>query len=286
MRQIDWKAVKQRRKDAEVQMAMKGRKGGSKNSGAAADEPDSDDDLDMDAQLKKLFARKAKDKKTKPGIQIRLVNGQQVIDETSQRVDFHALANQDMDTLQEVEEDDITKRFNAQTFINMKRREPAERIPNREKWGNDSTNKFYECLSRYGTDFMIISNMFAGKSRRQIRAKFVKEERENPLRIQEALLGTEKRDWDLEHFKQETGLDDRDFKDPRKVDEELRKTRVLREAAIATARAQTAEHRRQKRLLGHLSSDDEEEDEEEVEQPVRPAVIIPEIIEISDNDED
>jgi transcription factor TFIIIB component B'' len=283
MRQIDWAAVKQRRKDEEFQMAMKGRKSTVKERAAA--EEDSDQDLDQEAQLQKLFAKTAKDKTTKSGIQIRLVNGQQVIDEQSQRVDFHALANQDLAELEEVEEDDITKRFNAQTYINMKRREPAERIPNREKWGDETTDKFYECLSRYGTDFMIISNMFPGKSRRQIRAKFVKEERENPTKIKEALLGTSRRNWDMEHFKQETGLQDTDFKNPREVEEELRKQRETREAEIEAARVQTAENKRQRRLIGALSSD-EDEDEPVAKPASKPLSRVTEVIEIIDDEEE
>jgi len=283
MRQVDWTAVKQRRKEEEVQMAMKGRKINPKDARAAAEEDDSDQNLDQEAQLKKLFAKTAKDKKTKSGIQIRLVNGQQVIDEQSQRVDFHALANQDLAGAEEVEDDDITKRFNAQTYINMKRREPAERIPNREKWGDETTEKFYDCLSRYGTDFMIISNMFPGKSRRQIRAKFVKEERENPTKIKEALLGLSRRNWDMEHFKQETGLQDTDFKDPREIEEELRKQRERREVEIEAARLAAAEDKRQRRLIGAYSSD---EDEQETIQLAKPPNRITEVIEIMDDDEE
>lgn len=263
MRLIDWGAVKARRKQEEIEMAM--RRGG--HAPRSDDEPDQNGEIDenaevdVDAELERLAA---KNKSKRKGIQIRVVNGEHVIDEQSQKVDRHAMANKDVEELEEYEDDDLTKRFNSQTYVNMKRRVPAERITNRDKWGDESTEKFYECLSKFGTDFMIISKMFPGRSRRHIRAKFVREERVNPSRVSEALVGRERGKWDIEIFKQETGLDESDFKDPKAVANELKARYEEREQQIEEQRRETAELKRQRRAAGDLRDSEEEDEDEDV----------------------
>ena len=100
--------------------------------------------------------------------------------------------------------------------------------------------------------------MFPGRSRRHIRSKFVKEEKLNPARLQEALVGGGRGKWDIEVFKQETGLNETDFRDPRVVEEELRVRKEQRVQEIEEQRRETAELKRQRRLAGDYSDEDEE----------------------------
>jgi transcription factor TFIIIB component B'' len=258
MRQIDWTAVKERRKGEEHDFALrKGRLRGASEDGQD-DEEDADEngELDVDAELARVMAR---NRSKRQGIQVRVVNGEHVIDEQSQKVDRHAIANEDMGALEEIEEDDLTKRFNSQTYVNMKRRDPAERVPSKDRWGEADTEKFYGCLSRFGTDFMVISKMFKDKSRRHIRAKFVREERLNPDRVQAALVGPDRGKWDLDLFLEEARRNGKDFNlvDPREVEEQLRVRKEEREREIEEKRQETAELKKQRNLAGDYSEEDE-----------------------------
>ena len=58
---------------------------------------------------------------------------------------------------------------------------------NPEKWSVEDTNLFYTALKEFGTDFSLIERLFPGRNRRQIKRKWLKEEKKNPVRIEEAL---------------------------------------------------------------------------------------------------
>ena len=52
-----------------------------------------------------------------------------------------------------------------------------------EKWFQEETEKFYNALQIFGTDFSIIAKLLPGRTRKQIKNKFNKEERGNPEKI-------------------------------------------------------------------------------------------------------
>lgn len=56
-----------------------------------------------------------------------------------------------------------------------------------ERWSAAEMALFYECLSQFGTDFTTISENFPGKTRKQVYAKFKKEEKANLRRVELAL---------------------------------------------------------------------------------------------------
>ena len=56
-----------------------------------------------------------------------------------------------------------------------------------ERWTNDETNRFYDGLQYWGTDFTLIAKMFPNRDRRQIKFKYKREERANPTRLNLAL---------------------------------------------------------------------------------------------------
>lgn len=110
-------------------------------------------------------------------MQVRVVNGQIVLDEETLQIDRRELAQED-GPREIVEENSLTRRVNAGTW--GKREKP-------ERWDTESTEKFYEGLGMFGTDFELISGLFPDRSRRQIKNKFNAEERRNPARVTNAL---------------------------------------------------------------------------------------------------
>jgi transcription factor TFIIIB component B'' len=268
MQSVNWAEVKKRQREKELELAMRRgpRRMAAEGLEAEPGATDDEDAGDIDAQL----ARAAASNRGR-GIRIRIVNGEHVVDEQSQTVDRRALAGADVGALEEVDEDDLTRRFTARTHQNLKRREPAERVPATDRWSEEDTTKFYECISRFGTDFLVVSKMFKGRSRRHIKAKFAREERQYPERVAAALVceRTDDMRWDLEVFRQAAGMEHEDFRDPEQVMEELRERKAERELLIEEARKETADLQRQKALAGELAavSDEEEEvvDEDVVE---------------------
>ena len=74
-------------------------------------------------------------------------------------------------------------------------------------WNDEETDRFYDALRMFGTDFFIISKMFAPKTRRQIKTKFVREERLDPTRVNDALMGKQTVPMDLNHYARQSGRD-------------------------------------------------------------------------------
>ena len=112
------------------------------------------------------------------GPRIRIVNGEMIIDESSLVVETPS-ALEDGD-LQRVEEGAL-RYVSAASF---RTRSTASRV----RWTDPMTNRFYEGLSYFGTDFGLISLLFPGMTRQQIKLKFNSEERANPSRVNASLL--------------------------------------------------------------------------------------------------
>ncbi|XP_051143247.1 uncharacterized protein LOC127259731 isoform X2 [Andrographis paniculata] len=83
---------------------------------------------------------------------------------------------------------DTTVYFNYQSHMD---RTPATR------WSKQETELFYEGLRQFGTDLSMIQQLFPERSRRQVKLKYKKEERQQPLRLREALSNRSK---DCSHF--------------------------------------------------------------------------------------
>jgi len=69
-----------------------------------------------------------------------------------------------------------------------------------EKWKRNDTEKFYKNLSIYGCNFALLAALFKGRSRKQLKNKFKKEERENPKLIKEALTKRQPMELDFDEF--------------------------------------------------------------------------------------
>ncbi|KAI5790109.1 hypothetical protein EDC01DRAFT_114330 [Geopyxis carbonaria] len=110
--------------------------------------------------------------------QMRIVDGQIVLDEESLRIDRHQRDAIEEETMEIVEENQNTRLVNSATWSKQERG---------EKWDAASTQRYYEALSMFGTDFEMIAKLFPGRSRRMMKNKFNCEERKHPQRITLAL---------------------------------------------------------------------------------------------------
>ncbi|OKL56833.1 hypothetical protein UA08_07937 [Talaromyces atroroseus] len=114
------------------------------------------------------------------GPRMRIVNGEIVIDNASLQLDQRAEAAREIGEMENIVESRLNRKINQATYG---KRTKAE------SWDEDLTDLFYRGLRMFGTDFSLISNMFPGRSRRQIKLKFNNEERRDPERIKQTLLG-------------------------------------------------------------------------------------------------
>ncbi|MCJ1406475.1 Transcription factor TFIIIB component B [Ptychographa xylographoides] len=116
-----------------------------------------------------------------PAPTIRVVNGQIVHDEGSRTIDRVAMANEARGNNEVVVVvDSLSHKVNSHTYGKK------GRLP---KWNEEMTDRFYDGLRMFGTDFEMIAKMFPEKTRRTIKLKFVKEEKLDKEKIKATLLG-------------------------------------------------------------------------------------------------
>ncbi|KAJ5719658.1 hypothetical protein N7493_007236 [Penicillium malachiteum] len=151
------------------------RKQKAQEAGTPADTPKKSDDKKKNSDEDRLDEGVAQ-----AGPVMRIVNGEIVLDATSLEVDRHADAQRDVDDMITVEENQLTRRVNQATYGKRSKT---------ETWDEENTDLFYRGLRMFGTDFQMISKLFPGRSRRQIKLKFNNEERKDPQRITATLLG-------------------------------------------------------------------------------------------------
>lgn len=156
-----------------------------------------------------------------------IVNGQIQIDEASLEIDRHAAAalERNAEQLDAVEETDMTRKINSATWL---KRDKSS------GWNEMLTERFYDGLRMFGTDFEMISKMFPGRTRHKIKLKFCKEEKINGDRIKATLLG-EKLAVDLPELEKMAGTE---FDDPEELEKDLEEDRIrLQEETAAEKQA-------------------------------------------------
>ncbi|EPS39272.1 hypothetical protein H072_6943 [Dactylellina haptotyla CBS 200.50] len=158
--------------------------------------------------------------------QMRIVNGQLVLDETSVQVDRRERDVGADGPLEVIEESNLTRRVNSATWS---KREKTER------WDDEETDRFYQALGMFGTDFEMMSKMFIGRSRRMLKNKFVVEERRNPRLITAALK--RKIPVNMDEYSR---LASREFGEVEEVETELRKIREEHEKGMEAAAAESS----------------------------------------------
>ncbi|KAL2815943.1 hypothetical protein BJX63DRAFT_430538 [Aspergillus granulosus] len=147
-------------------------------------------------------------KASQAGPVMRIVNGEIVLDHASLHVDRHADAEKNGGDLEDVIENSLTRKINQATYGKRSKT---------ESWDEEMTDLFYRGLRMFGTDFMVISKMFPGRSRRQIKLKFNNEERRDPHRIKETLLGP-REPIDISTY---SAMTNTIYDDPRVIQQEL-----------------------------------------------------------------
>ncbi|KAL7276938.1 hypothetical protein RUND412_000030 [Rhizina undulata] len=164
--------------------------------------------------------------------QVRLVDGQIIIDEESLQIDRHERDALDEDAFELVEENHNTRLVNSGTWG---KREKVE------KWDADATERFYTSLSMFGTDFELISRMYPGRSRRQLKNKYNLEERKHPERITAALRNRIPVD-----LKEYSEIASTEFPDPQDFADELQQLREAHEAEEQEAQGYAAQMERER----------------------------------------
>ncbi|KAJ8662976.1 hypothetical protein O0I10_001152 [Lichtheimia ornata] len=141
--------------------------------------------------------------------QVRLINGQIVLDTDSlvvDRANEHAVV--DTSAMEVVEETNMTRKLNSQTW--GKKSHTA-------RWTPYETMDFYNAIAQFGTDFTMVAHLLPGRTRNQVRNKFNREEKKHPERIKEVLY-RKRLPMDMETVKRSIGRDFEivpdDFHDP------------------------------------------------------------------------
>ena len=185
-----------------------------------------------------------------------LVNGEIEIDESSRFIDRHANAEaaREAEPLEIIEETDLTRRVNSHTW---------SKKDHTERWNEQSTERLYEGLRMFGTDFGMISKLFPGRTRGQIKRKFVKEEKLDKEKIKQTLLG-KRVPVDMEEFSKIT---DTVYMNPEDLEKDLEEDRrkleeeqaVEKEAMDEILRQRAAETAAEAAAVGNDSSAKENE---------------------------
>ena len=175
-----------------------------------------------DARLERLERERQEESVAQNVPNTIIVDGQIRIDEDSLQIDRHAAAaiERAAEQLEAVDESDLTRKVNAGSW--MKRDRSGG-------WNALLTERFYDGLRMFGTDFEMISKMFPGRTRHKIKLKFVKEEKVNYERIRATLLG-QPVPVDLPEYEKMAGTE---FDDPQELEREIEEDRKRLEEETA-----------------------------------------------------
>jgi transcription factor TFIIIB component B'' len=236
MRTIDWDAVKQRRREED-----------NKTVFSKAEQEKADRDLaEAGAQLAASQVEQGPRFRVNADGIVELVPDSGVIDREG---DADRLINEMVIT----EDQDITARLTTRSFMKNNKRFPNEfLLPGQgRRWNQELTKLFYDGLRSFGTDFQMISQMFPGFTRRSIKTKFTREERENPEGIREALQGRcEMNGSGWNKFLEKSNKTEASFADADEIKRQMAEEEAEFREKIAAAQAEAQERKRQRELAG------------------------------------
>ncbi|KAI9469730.1 MAG: hypothetical protein EXX96DRAFT_587227 [Benjaminiella poitrasii] len=166
---------------------------------------------EREAAKKKELAEKAKEEERRRreaerdvltessnAVQVRIVNGEIVLDTDTLVVERRQATEEfDGEPREVVEENSMSRKVNSQSY--GKRKQSS-------RWDALETELFYECLSQFGTDFEMISQVLPGRTRGQVRTKFNREERLNPMKVTDYLI-KKRKPLDIEKYKEMAGVE-------------------------------------------------------------------------------
>lgn len=174
----------------------------------------SQSDMDQKASIKRLMeVTESPTKINVPLLQIQ--NGQVVYSQESTQVNRHESTNDD---LERIEENPFENIVTSNTY--SKRKATLN-------WTPQETAELFKAISMWGTDFTLIAQLFPYRTRKQIKAKFVSEERRHPHLVEFALL--RKLPVDIQEYAGKTG---KDFKTLDEYNEELAQVRQKHEEEL------------------------------------------------------
>ena len=230
MRKIDWEAVKQRRREEDARHIT------TKEAQAAVD--------------KLLESGEVEQAPTGPRYHV--VDGRIELIQDSGTIDRERDADREIEMMTITEEDDLTTRITSRSFMKNNKRFPNEFVlPGQGKrWNAESTEMFYQGLRSFGTDFQMIAHMFPGMTRRSIKTKFTREERENPNIVRDCLRGKSELASHWDHFLAASQLEEESFADADAIKRELEEEEARMREQITEALKEKEERERQKKAAG------------------------------------
>ncbi|CDK24992.1 unnamed protein product [Kuraishia capsulata CBS 1993] len=154
-------------------------------------------------------------------VQLKMHNGTVVVEEDSLYVDRHESRGAD-----DRERENDNPYQNLITSASYGKRKFADR------WTRDEDIVFFKALSSWGTDFGLISQLFPYRTRRQIKSKFIAEEKRNPHLVELALV--QKLPVDFDKFALETK---KEFKTLKEYNEEIAGLRSRHDLELKEMRA-------------------------------------------------
>lgn len=177
-----------------------------------------------------------------------IIDGEIQIDETSLQIDRHAnaAAERDAEALEGIDESELTRRVNSNSWL---KRDPGGR------WNAESTEKFFEGLRMFGTDFDMISKLFPGRTRHSIKLKFLKEEKADQQRIKQVLMG-ERVLVDMDEYSRITNTV---YEDPKELEKDLAedRKRMEEEQRIAKEAIEEAARQREREVEAERAAGEE-----------------------------
>ncbi|CAR27626.1 hypothetical protein ZYGR_0N01080 [Zygosaccharomyces rouxii] len=114
-------------------------------------------------------------------------DGKMILDEDSTVVDRHRNATFENRQKERVDENPFENLYNSSTYGRNVYTDP---------WTTEELIKLYKSLSMWGTDFNLIAQLFPYRTRKQIKAKFINEERKHPVIVELALRSRLPADFD------------------------------------------------------------------------------------------
>jgi len=234
MRTIDWEAVKQRRREEDS------REIASKAEQEAADKALAEQGAELAAQSETARFR------------LNAEGNMELVPETG-IIDREGDADREIDQMVITEDQDITARLTNRSFMKNNKRFPNEFIlPGQgRRWNVELTELFYQGLRSFGTDFQMISQMFPGFTRRSIKTKFTREERDNPEGVREALQGRcEMNEGGWSMYLEKANRTEASFTGVDEIKRQMADVEADYKRRIALAKAEAEERKRQRELAG------------------------------------
>lgn len=241
MRQIDWAAVRQRRREEDSRPIK------SKEEQEAADRALAEAGAGLAAH------------QTEMGPRFREVDGRIEMIHDSGTINREAAADLEIAEYQIIEDRDITSRITSRSFMKNNKRFPNEfLLPGQGKrWNKEDTDLFYQGLRSFGTDFQMISQMFPGSTRRSIKTKFTREERDDPDRVRAALQCRSEMASHWDHFLKASQMEEESFADVDEIKRQMAEDEMRMKELIAAAKEETRQRNLQKAAAGVLDEESE-----------------------------